>query len=288
MNTKPLSPHLGLEICGLDIRTAGPEVALDLAALLLRHGILLIRDQNVEAIDQVRFSRHFGELERFPGRPENSTAAAEEEFIFRISNDGSRGYKGVGLYWHTDGYFHEIPTAVSILRAVTVPPSGGDTSFANMARAYQVLPEDVCDQARKLIGISRPAPGAKRSGGLFASSSAVGARHPLVRPHPLTAEPILFINVGNMAGIEGFERREAAALIKRLADHIETGDFTYRHRWERGDIILWDNAGVAHKASAPTPGSLRLMERTTVIGDNYFGNPFWTTAAARDAGRPQL
>ncbi len=93
----------------------------------------------------------------------------------------------------------------------------------------------------------------------------------------------MFINVGNMAGIEGFERREAAALIKRLADHVETGDFTYRHRWKRGDIILWDNAGVAHKATVLPPGSPRLMERTTVIGEEYFGNPFWTTAAASNS-----
>jgi taurine dioxygenase len=281
VETRPLSPHLGVEVLGLDVREVTGTVALDLGALLLRHGILLLRGQDIGSIDQVRFSRHFGELERFPARPDNGSAAAEDEFVFRVSNDSKKGYRGVGLYWHTDGYFHARPTAVSVLRAVTVPRAGGDTSFANMGRAFRVLPDDLRGRVEALIGISRPAPGSERSGGLFARSSATGTRHPLVRPHPLTREPILYINVGNMAGIEGLDREEALALIELLADHVETGDFTYRHRWRRGDMVIWDNAGIAHKASAPPQRSLRLMERTTVVGDEYFDNLFWITAAAK-------
>jgi taurine dioxygenase len=281
VETRPLSPQLGVEILDLDAREVTSVTALDLAALLLRHGILLLRGQDIGALDQVRFSRRLGELERFPVQAENGSPAEEDEFVFRVSNDSRRGFRGVGLYWHTDGYFHERPTAVSILRAVTVPPAGGDTSFANMACALRSLPDDLREQVETLVGISRPAPGATRSGGLFARSSATGTRHPLVRPHPLTSEPILYINVGNMIGIEGWERREALALIERLADHVEGGDFTYRHRWRDGDMIIWDNAGVAHKASSPPQGSLRLMERTTVVGDEYFGSLFWTLAAAK-------
>lgn len=281
METRSLSPHLGIEILGLDVREVTHGTALDLGALLLRHGIVLFRGQDISASDQVAFSRHFGELERFPVKRENGSAAKEDAFIFRVSNDSSKGYRGVGLYWHTDGYFHTRPTALSILRAVTVPAAGGDTRFANMARAYDELPANLRVEAEKLIGISRPAPGARRSGGLFARSSATGTRHPLVRPHPLTGEPILYLNVGNMAGIEGWERGEAVALIERLAEHVENGDFTYRHHWQDGDIIIWDNAGVAHKASTPPENSLRLMERTTIVGDAYFGNLFWIMAAAR-------
>jgi len=281
VETRPLSPHLGVEILDLDVREVDGETALDLGALLLRHGILLLRDQDISAGEQVRFSHHFGELECFPVQSGNGTVAAEEEYIFRVSNDSRKGYRGVGLYWHTDGYFHERPTAVSILRAVTVPPSGGDTSFANMTAALEALPDDLREQVETLVGVSRPAPGAERSGGLFARSSATGTRHPLVRLHPLTKEPVLYINVGNMAGIEGWERGEALALIERLADHVENGDFTHRHRWQRGDMVIWDNAGVAHKASAPPQDSLRLMERTTVVGDEYFRNFFWTQAAVR-------
>jgi taurine dioxygenase len=281
VETKPLSPHLGVEILGLDAREVESETALDLAALLLRHGILLLRGQDISAGEQVRFSRHFGELEHFPVEAGNGAAPAEDEFVFRVSNDSRRGYRGVGLYWHTDGYFHERPTAVSILRAVTVPPSGGDTSFANMTVALEALPEDLREQVESLVGVSRPAPGAKRSGGLFARSSATGTRHPLVRAHPLNQEPVLYLNVGNMVGIEGWKREEALALIERLADHVESGDFTYRHRWQSGDMMIWDNAGVAHRASAPPQDSLRLMERTSVVGDEYFDSFFWTQAAVR-------
>jgi taurine dioxygenase len=278
VETRPLSPYLGVEILGLDLREVTKATALELAAMLLRHGILLLRDQEADAADQVRFSHHFGDLERFPVE---AGAPAEDEFVFRVSNDSSKGYRGVGLYWHTDGYFHERPTAVSILRAVVVPPHGGDTAFANMARALTALPDDLREEVEGLIGVSRPAPGAVRSGGLFARASATGARHPLVRPHPLTNEPVLYLNVGNMAGIEGWDRERARALVERLADHVEGGDFTYRHHWRRGDVILWDNAGVAHKAGPPPRGTLRLMERTSIAGSEYLGSLFWSSAATR-------
>lgn len=278
METRALSPDLGVEVLDLDLREVTQTTALELAALLLRHGILLLRDQEADAADQVRFSRHFGELERFPV---DEGAPPEDEFVFRVSNDSSKGYRGVGLYWHTDGYFHERPTAVSILRAVVVPPRGGDTGFADMARALAALPEELREEVEGLVGVSRPAPGATRSGGLFARASATGARHPLVRPHPLTKEPVLYLNVGNMAGIEGWGRERARALIERLAEHVETGEFTYRHHWRRGDMVLWDNAGVAHKAGPPPRGDLRLMERTSIVGSEYFGSLFWSSAAAR-------
>jgi alpha-ketoglutarate-dependent taurine dioxygenase len=278
---RPLTPHLGLELVDLDIRTVTSENAVEIASLLLRHGILLIRDQRANTKDHVRFSRLFGRLEQFPTKDDDAT----EEVVFRISNDGTRGYKGVGLYWHTDGYFHAHPTAVSILHAVAVPPTGGDTHFANMARAYSVLPADTREWLENLIGVSRPAPGAQRSAGLFGRSSVTGTRHPLIRPHPLTGIPVLYINVGNMAAIEGLERKQTKDLITSLAEHVEQGDFTYCHRWQAGDMVLWDNAGVAHKATAPPTDSLRLMERTTIIGDEYFsGDPFWRAAA--DAAVP--
>jgi alpha-ketoglutarate-dependent taurine dioxygenase len=286
VETKLLSPHLGLEVRGIDIRNLTDEGALQLAALLLRHRILLIRDQDLDAAGQVRFSRRFGRLERFPRRSGDTSGDGDDEYVFRVSNDSSRGYKGVGLYWHTDGYFHERPTAVSILRAVTVPPHGGGTSFANMNRAFRVLPYELREEVRPLVGVSRPAPGTVRSGGLFARSSATGVCHPLVRRHPLTAEPVLYMNVGNMARIEGYDREQTSALLERLVEHLEEGDFTYHHSWETGDMILWDNAGTAHKASTPPRDSLRLMERTTIVGEEYFESRFWATAAAGAATIP--
>jgi taurine dioxygenase len=277
MDTRPLSPHLGLEIRDVDARAVDPETATELAALLLRHGILLLRDQDIDTADQVRFSHHLGELERFPVNPDDPN----DEFVFRVSNDRRRGYKGVGLYWHTDGYFHERPTAVSILRAVVVPSRGGDTGFANMGRAFATRPDDVREHVRGLVGISRPAPGSTRSAGLFGGASATGVRHPLVRPHPLTGEPVLYMNLGNMIGFDGLDRQESRALLDRLEQHVEHGDFAYRHRWRPGDMILWDNAGVAHKASVPPTSELRLMERTTIVGDEYFESTFWAAAADR-------
>jgi len=240
VETRPLSPHLGAEILDLDVREVTKSVALDIGALLLRHGILLLRKQDITATDQVRFTQHFGELERFPVRSEQGPGAAWEEFIFRVSNDSRKGYRGVGLYWHTDGYFHERPTAISLLRAVTVPLSGGDTCFANMGRAFETLPVDLREKVRALTAVSRPAPGAQRSGGLFTRSSATGVHHPLVRPHPLTKEPTLYLNVSNMAGIEGLGAGLRPALKPSpCASYIVNQRYSWRRiAWPRSRNVL--------------------------------------------------
>jgi taurine dioxygenase len=275
----PLSPHVGMEIRGFDARCIDEGSATTLAALLLRHVVLVIRGQELRSQDHVEFSRFFGELESFPGRPGDLTPdAPSARFIFPVSNHSTRGYKGVGMYWHTDGYFYTEPTAVSMLRAVELPPRGGDTLFAHMGRAYDTLPVELKSQVRDLSAEARPAPDVSHGTGLFGRPAASGVTHPLVRQHPLTGRETLYLNLRNIASIPGLTRSEMDDLLVRLAEHLDSGDFTYRHRWMPGDLVIWDNAGGAHKATAAASDSLRLMERTTIVGTEFFQSAFWKSA----------
>lgn len=283
----PVSPHVGMEISGFDVRRVDKQSASVLAALLLRHVVLIIRGQELCPQEQVEFSRFFGRLEEFPSRPRDPGVNTPwARFIFPVSNNANRGYKGVGMYWHTDGYFYAKPTAVSMLRAVVLPPQGGDTWFAHMGRAYDTLPSDLKAQVEGLIAEARPAPDASHGTGLFGRRAGSSVSHPLVRSHPVTGRRTLYLNLGNIAAIREHTVSEMDGLLKRLAEHIDAGDFTYRHRWMPGDLVMWDNAGGAHKATMPASDSLRLMERTTVVGTEFFDSAFWKSAERLAAVSP--
>lgn len=278
MEQNALSRHIGLEIHGLDLRAVDDEGARMLAGRLLRHLVLVIRDQELSSTDHVAFSRRFGELEEFPVHPALQDIGSPAVHIFRVANQTSHGYKGVGRYWHTDGYFYHQPTAVSMLRAVQLPDHGGDTWYANMYRAYESLSAESRQEIDGLTAISRPGPGSTPSG-LFAGSAKSDVRHPLVRVHPVTGRKALYLNLRNIAVIEGLSWRETDALLARLTEHIDLRDFTYCHRWRAGDLVIWDNSAAAHKATPAPQGSLRVMERTTVVGREYFRSTFWKQAA---------
>lgn len=258
--------------------------------MLLDRGIVLFRNQELTPEQHVCFSSRFGKLETFPIRPGQigDGDGVDEEVatrIFRVATSKSHGYRGVGHYWHTDGYFYERPTAVSIMRSVVLPDIGGETWFANMYRAYETLPPDLNRRIEDVRAVSRPAPGAPRRGGLFSGTSQIrGVTHRLVRPHPVTARRSLYLNVGNMVRIGGLNPEDHDHLLRDLQAHIDAGDFTYLHRWAPGDLLMWDNSGVAHQAMATPPCSLRIMDRTSLAGDEYFDSEFWRAAGrlARD------
>jgi alpha-ketoglutarate-dependent taurine dioxygenase len=285
------NPTLGVELRDLDIATATKETAKTVASLLLRHLVVIIRDQNVSSADHVSFSAKFGRLEEFPARPGDPDSYDPDKmpwmkYIFRVANERSQGYTKVGLYWHTDGYFHAQPTAVSIMRPVDLPDRGGDTWFANMYQAYDMLAPDLRKKVDGLTAVSRSAPGARSGTGLFSGGPVEVVRHPLARPHPLTGRKALYLNLGSIASIEGLHWRETDDLLKQLTAHIETADCRYCHKWQSGDIVMWENGAAAHMATPPPEGSLRVMERTTVDGVEYFESDFWREAARAAAVVP--
>ena len=276
--TARIKQKVGLEVRNLDVREATEQDILALASLLLLHVVVVFRDQHLSAREHVKFAGRFGQLERFPQHASRPGEEPWQRYIFPVANHASQGHTRVGLYWHTDGYFYQHPTAVSIMRPIQLPPVGGATWFANMAEAYNSLPPELLETVNGRVATSHPVPPSAYGAG-FGKTCPGGARHRLVRPHPVHKRPVLFLNPNNIASIDGLTRDEAQSLVAAIITHVDRSDSVYCHQWQPGDLVMWDNAGGAHKASTPDVRYERLMERTTLVGDAYYGSDFWQAAA---------
>lgn len=277
-----MSPALGAELRGVDARTlddAGFTVLLRLWQEA--DGLLVLRDQPMSSAEQVVFTRRFGEIFGDPDtEPLVDTVDRymhpEWPQIYRVSNktgaDGEPlGRRRAGTYWHSDVSFLPRPAGASLLHAVEIPPFGGDTMFANTAAAYDDLSpamrafladkRAVHDFAVASVGWTHESK-AERDGGRTRNS------HPVVRTHPLTGRKSLYVNPGFTAAVEGLEPAESRAVLGFLYEHMTRPEVVYRHVWQVGDLVIWDNRMTMHYAIADYPdGHSRYMERTTQIGE---------------------
>lgn len=178
--------------------------------------------------------------------------------------------------WHSDWSFLEKPPAGTCLLAIDIPPTGGDTLFADQIAAFAALPDDHKDALRGLTAIHSAklayAPdgtyGEKDEGRSMAirpdESANATQLHPLIQPHPETGEEAIFSTLGYIVGIEGMEQPEAIALLSELAQWQVRDEFVYRHRWEPDMLVIWDNRSVLHKATGGYEGHRRELHRTTI------------------------
>jgi len=177
----------------------------------------------------------------------------------------------VGAHWHSDDSYQPVPCSLTILYGVEVPPTGGDTQFTNMYAAYDALPAATKERIAPLKVVH--AYNSSRKGTRIATLSGAeqekvpGAVHPLVRTHPETGRRALYLNPNRMEQIVGMSRAESDRLLDELIAHATQPQFQYRHKWRRGDILIWDNRCTMHKANADYPdGAKRLMQRIIVQG----------------------
>lgn len=284
MDVQPASEQCGVVVTDVDLRGMTDETALALAVLLLRHGVVVVRGQDLSSHDHVAVTRALGVPETYRRSLGNDYGLGEAaRHLFRISNDRAYGNVEVGHYWHTDGYIFPHPTAISLLRPVILPAEGGDTYYADMGAALRALPPDLFAALEGRTAAARPA---ARGLGQLGRTQAATAHHPVFRPHPVTGRVRLYLNLRNMVAIEGHTPDEVADLRERLTAFVEHGDFVYRHHWEPGDLVLWDNSNVAHRATALPGGTLRLMERTSTAGRGWPDLALWRAAARiTDTGR---
>jgi taurine dioxygenase len=284
MTVTPLSPVLGAEITGIDLAGApGANVVGEIRQTWLdAGGLLVIRDQKLDTEQHIRFSRHFGPLFGAPGEdPLQETVSRyihpDHPEIYRVSNkDDAKGVplgrKRAGNYWHSDVSFRERPAAASILNAIEIPGVGGDTQFANTTAAYEALSGPMKSMLAPLRAVHDFAQTAATQ---FAKPVVVekdlegGNRHshPVVRTHPETGRKSLFVNPGMTTHLDGFDADESRAILEFLYAHMTRPEFVYRHRWHRGDVMIWDNRSLMHYAIADYGDEPRYMERTTVVGD---------------------
>jgi alpha-ketoglutarate-dependent taurine dioxygenase len=275
------APDIGAEITGTDL--SEPLTAANRAAIgdaFDTYRLLVFRDQFLTVDQHVAFSEHFGRLENFP---DPKDMADGHKTVLRVTNIDRAtnrlkpvddpGHKSFTLGtsdWHIDSSFRTLPSKASMLYAIEMPTEGGDTMFADTTMAYDALPDARRRKLERLVVIHDFEETRRRHGlpprPLKVQAATPPARQPLIaqRDHNRRA---LFIG-SHTAGIEGMEDAEGRALLDELKEFSTQPQFTYRHRWQPGDMVMFDNICVMHKAMPyDLFGVRRLLHRTTVAGE---------------------
>ena len=266
IEVEPLSPIIGAEIRGVDLsKPLGNQQFQEIHDALTEHLVIFFRDQDIELEQQKAFGRRFGKLHIHPTAP---APAGHPEVLIIKADAKSKAI--AGNRWHTDVSCEAEPPMGSILHMRELPPSGGDTMFANMYEAYERLSEPV----KQLIGglkawhesehVHRGTLGQKLREGL---SEWPRSLHPMVRTHPVSGKKALFVNAGFTTRIEGLSERESRAILDMLFEHVTTPEFQCRFRWREKSLAFWDNRCAQHYALWDYYPQSRLGYRVTVCGD---------------------
>jgi alpha-ketoglutarate-dependent taurine dioxygenase len=269
LQTRPLSPALGTEIIGVDLRR---EMDDGLAARLLeiwhRNLVILLRDQRLMEEDQVRFAGYFGP----PAVIHTKQFVQKHPAVMLISNIREDG-KPIGalpdgeMHFHSDQCYQERPAMASMLYAIEVPSRGGNTLFANAYAAYETLPTEIkrrIDGRRALNAYDYDTAATKR--GTKVADGVPTYVHPVVRTHPATGRKALYVNRLMTVRIVDMPE-ESSELLDFLFDHQEQRQFVYEHVWRVGDILMWDNRCTLHARSDFRADERRLMRRVTILGE---------------------
>lgn len=268
IDIRPLTPAIGAELHGLDL--GAPDIADHIPAIkaaLLAHKVIFFRDQHITAGQHIEFARHFGDLEIHPATPKDQ---ANPEILRIAHGPDSRGREN---NWHSDVTWRERPSLGSILRAIEVPPVGGDTLFADMHLAFLSLSPELQRIARSLTAvhdIARVFAGRLGQAPEDLHAKYPPQRHPVVRTHPETGAPTLFVNTGFTSHIEGLGASESAALLAHLYATAGNPEIQCRFRWQPGSIAFWDNRATQHFAVSDYFPARRVMERVTIAGCKPF------------------
>ena len=279
-----LGNGIGAQIDGVNLREPiSIETQAQILAAWMQHKVLRFRGQQGMSTQQlVDFSKIFGELDRAP-TPANKTGKpylAEFPNVTAISNivvDG-QPIGGLGAYeaeWHTDMSYNELTPSASLLYAIEIPPSGGDTWFCDMVAAYEQLPADVKARIAGLQCVhdaSRNSAGMLRKGWKAVTDprETIGAQHPLLRTHPITRRKTLFLGRRTNAYVAGLSLEESEALLNTLWSHAVRPESTWVQQWKVGDVLIWDNRCTMHRRDAFDATTRRLMHRTQIAGDRPY------------------
>ena len=271
----PTGAALGAEIRGVDLaRPLDDAVFAAIERAYDDHGVIFFRDQDITPPQQVAFTRRFGEIEfNIFGERWSVPGSPEIVLVSNVTQDGRPiGIRRAGENWHSDMCYSARPPRGTMLYALEIPDmyglTVGDTEFASAAAAWDALPSALrqrIDGRRATFDFSAR----KRAFPLTQAEidRYPPVRHPMVRTHPHTGRQCLYVMRDDCVGIEGLEMEEAEALIAALADHIVKPAFIYRHQWKAGDVLMWDNCTVQHRAIQDYDmPRRRLMHRTTMGG----------------------
>ena len=276
LKLRKLSHALGAEVWDINVaRPLSEQQFGEIYRAFLDNGILLFRSQDITREQHIEFSRRFGELDRHDALPRDRHPDYPE--LLMVTNepklDGSPSdTKYTGRQWHSDMSFTTAPSLGSLLKSYAVPEVGGDTLFANMVLAYDVLSAGMKKLIADLHGIhlSGTRKLANDTTGLVRAEEQKRINppvaQPVVRVHPETGRKALYIGE-KVKRFDGMTEEESRPLIDYLVRHATRPEFFYRHQWRKNDLLAWDNRCVMHQALGDFDETqLRHMERTTVLG----------------------
>jgi taurine dioxygenase len=265
----------GAEVQGADLARVNDAEIEAIKRAWYRHDVLLFRNQRLTDDDLLAFSRHFGALDSPPNQGAGRKSPAGYPEVYIVSNVLDEKGEPIGALgdgeaaWHTDMSYVARPPDASMLYALEIPPSGGDTCFASMKAALAKMPKDLLERIRNL-DIKHD--GTYDSGGYVRKGltpsddprTSVGSAHPLIIEHPVSREPALYLGRRRNAYIMGLDLAQSERLLDQIWSFVETA--VYRHRWAIGDLVLWDNRTTMHRRDAFDAKARRVMHRTQIKG----------------------
>lgn len=278
LHLRPITPGVpfGAEVVGLDLRDIDDQIFAAIQDAWVRHSVLVFRGQALSDPDLIAFSRHLGELDHAPNQEKGQTIASGMPELYVVSNVLENGVPigslGSGeAVWHTDMSYLPKPPKASLLYSLEVPEVGGDTSFCDMYRAFEALPEALRE---RVMGLRVKHDGTYNSGGYVREGvtptddprQAPGMIHPLVCTHPESGRRMLYLGRRRMSWIEGLELAESEALLDEIWDHATRPALCFTHHWAVGDLVMWDNRCSMHRRDPFDNSARRVMHRTQVRG----------------------
>lgn len=265
----PASAPLGAEIRGVDLsRDLDAETFDSIRRAFDEHSVIFFRNQELTPEQQVRFSRRFGELEVLTFSQFTLKGIPEVLLISNVQEDGRNiGIHDAGREWHSDSTYVQNPSLASFLYAHEVPMENGeplgDTLFVPTAGVIEDLPQSLQDKLATMKSIHRMDSRLQKEG-----EPPIQAIHPAIVIHPRTGRKCLFVNEGRTTGFLDFDETEGRKLLDDLLQRLKAPERIYRHKWKKGDLLLWDNIATQHQATHnyKWPTHRRLMHRTTIKG----------------------
>ena len=277
---RKLSSSFGIEISGIDLsKDISAMDQMVIRELWAKHQLLLFRGQSLREEDLVRTSRYIGDLEIHIRREYLSDENPEILLVSNIKKDG----RSVGILsdtevgWHYDQIYLPRPAVGSMLMAVKLPSSGGQTSFADMTAAFEALPDEIKSKINGTKAVqSYEAFNAQFSVTTNKTQKKLSPdiEQPLVRTHPISGRKALYICPGMTTQIVGMDAHESAEMLDYLFDWSVRPEFVYTHNWQMGDVLLWDNASTMHRREPFDGNDERLMKRTTILPPEDLAVPF--------------
>ena len=275
LETRSLDNSFALEVIGLRLWERQDEPTIDeLLALSARHPVLVFRRQALSEDELADFSALFGPLERIVRTEWASPVRPEVGVISNLKDAQAKPIGGLGdgeIQWHSDQSYMLNPATGAMLYALELPPEGGMTSWVDLCAAYAGLPDRlkhvvegrraIFSYAKRLAGYQ----GVDRVISEEAKRRTPPILHPMAHAHPVTGRKALYLDSTTTIGIEGMDETSGSVLLEEIYEFATRPEFVYRHRWQVGDALLWDNGFTMHRREPFDPSARRLMKRTTIF-----------------------